>query len=140
MLSLDKAVIFAGELIVKSAIFEVNLSLLIPPAQIFLSQKEVAGLAFGGPASDFIGVQTKGAAGHANEFRLAFIAAVAPSPPHDRAGPATHSITSSARARIDGGTVRPSALAVLSGHTSLATTQKYIQGDTAAKRNVIKLI
>jgi hypothetical protein len=36
--------------------------------------------------------------------------------------------------------VRPSALAVLSGHTSLATTQKYIQGDTAAKRNVIKLI
>jgi integrase/recombinase XerD len=28
----------------------------------------------------------------------------------------------------------------LAGHTSLATTQKYIQGDTAAKRNVIKLI
>jgi hypothetical protein len=26
------------------------------------------------------------------------------------------------------------------GHTSLATTQKYIQGDTAAKRNVMKLI
>jgi integrase len=28
----------------------------------------------------------------------------------------------------------------LAGHTSLATTQRYIQGDTAAKRNVIKLI
>jgi len=28
----------------------------------------------------------------------------------------------------------------LAGHTSLATTQKYVQGDTAAKRNVIKLI
>jgi hypothetical protein len=75
-------------------------------------------LAFGGPASDFIGVQTEGAAGHANEFRLAFIAAVAPSPPHDRAGPATHSITSSARARIDGGTVSASALAVLRLMTS----------------------
>jgi len=28
----------------------------------------------------------------------------------------------------------------LAGHTSLATTQRYIQGDTAAKRNVIGLI
>jgi pimeloyl-ACP methyl ester carboxylesterase len=28
----------------------------------------------------------------------------------------------------------------LAGHTSLATTQKYIQGDSAAKRNVMKLI
>ena len=28
----------------------------------------------------------------------------------------------------------------LAGHTSLATTQRYIQGDSAAKRNVIKLI
>jgi hypothetical protein len=28
----------------------------------------------------------------------------------------------------------------LAGHTSLATTQRYIQGDTEAKRNVIKLI
>jgi integrase/recombinase XerC len=28
----------------------------------------------------------------------------------------------------------------LSGHSSLATTQRYIQGDTAAKRNVIGLI
>jgi hypothetical protein len=28
----------------------------------------------------------------------------------------------------------------LAGHTSLVTTQKYIQGDSAAKRNVIKLI
>jgi site-specific recombinase XerC len=28
----------------------------------------------------------------------------------------------------------------LAGHTSLATRQRYIQGDTAAKRNVIKLI
>jgi hypothetical protein len=25
-------------------------------------------------------------------------------------------------------------------HTSLASTQKYIEGDTAAKRNIIKLI
>ena len=28
----------------------------------------------------------------------------------------------------------------LAGHSSLATTQRYIQGDTAAKRNVIALI
>jgi hypothetical protein len=28
----------------------------------------------------------------------------------------------------------------LAGHTSLATTHRYIQGDSAAKRNVIKLI
>ena len=28
----------------------------------------------------------------------------------------------------------------LAGHASLATTQRYIQGDTAAKRNVIGLI
>ena len=28
----------------------------------------------------------------------------------------------------------------LAGHASLATTQRYIQGDTAAKRNVIRLI
>jgi integrase len=28
----------------------------------------------------------------------------------------------------------------LAGHTSLATTQRYIQGDSEAKRNVIKLI
>ena len=28
----------------------------------------------------------------------------------------------------------------LAGHSSLATTQRYIQGDTAAKRNVINLI
>jgi len=28
----------------------------------------------------------------------------------------------------------------LPGHTSLATTQRYIQGDSEAKRNVIKLI
>jgi hypothetical protein len=35
-------------------IFEVNLSLLISLRKIFLSQKEGAGLAFGGPGSDFI--------------------------------------------------------------------------------------
>jgi site-specific recombinase XerC len=28
----------------------------------------------------------------------------------------------------------------LAGHSSLATTQRYIQGDSAAKRNVIALI
>jgi hypothetical protein len=40
--------------------------------------------------------------------------------------------------RRPGGSLRD--VQELAGHTSLATTQRYIQGDTAAKRNVIKLI
>jgi integrase/recombinase XerD len=48
-------------------------------------------------------------------------------------------ITSLAKKIVEaGGSLRD--VQELAGHTSLATTQKYIQGDTAAKRNVIKLI
>jgi hypothetical protein len=36
--------------------------------------------------------------------------------------------------------VRNRAWPLRRGHTSLATTQKYIQGDSAAKLNVMKLI
>jgi integrase/recombinase XerC len=48
-------------------------------------------------------------------------------------------ITSAAKKIVEaGGSLRD--VQELAGHTSLATTQRYIQGDTAAKRNVIKLI
>jgi integrase/recombinase XerD len=48
-------------------------------------------------------------------------------------------ITSLAKKIVEaGGSLRD--VQELAGHTSLATTQKYIQGDTAAKRNVLKLI
>jgi integrase/recombinase XerD len=48
-------------------------------------------------------------------------------------------ITSRAKKIVEaGGSLRD--VQELAGHTSLATTQKYIQGDTAAKRNVMKLI
>jgi integrase/recombinase XerD len=48
-------------------------------------------------------------------------------------------ITSLAKKIVEaGGSLRD--VQELAGHTSLATTQKYIQGDTAAKRNVMKLI
>jgi integrase/recombinase XerD len=48
-------------------------------------------------------------------------------------------ITSLAKKIVEaGGSLRD--VQELAGHTSLATTQKYIQGDSAAKRNVMKLI
>jgi integrase/recombinase XerD len=48
-------------------------------------------------------------------------------------------ITSLAKKIVEaGGSLRD--VQELAGHTSLATTQKYIQGDIAAKRNVMKLI
>ena len=48
-------------------------------------------------------------------------------------------ITAAAKKIVEaGGSLRD--VQELAGHTSLATTQRYIQGDTAAKRNVIKLI
>jgi integrase/recombinase XerC len=48
-------------------------------------------------------------------------------------------ITSAAKKIVEaGGSLRD--VQELAGHTSLATTQRYIQGDSAAKRNVIKLI
>ena len=47
-------------------------------------------------------------------------------------------ITAAAKIVEAGGSLRD--IQELAGHTSLATTQRYIQGDTAAKRNVIKLI
>jgi integrase/recombinase XerD len=48
-------------------------------------------------------------------------------------------ITSVATKIVDaGGSLRD--VQELAGYSSLATTQKYIQGDTAAKRNVMKLI
>jgi integrase len=48
-------------------------------------------------------------------------------------------ITNAAKKIVEaGGSLRD--VQELAGHTSLATTQRYIQGDTAAKRNVIKLI
>jgi hypothetical protein len=61
-------------LIVKSAIFEVNLFLLISLLKTFLSQKDGAGLAFGGPGSDFIGAQTAVAACDADRRGAASIA------------------------------------------------------------------
>jgi integrase len=48
-------------------------------------------------------------------------------------------ITSAAKKIVEaGGSLRD--VQELAGHTSLATTHRYIQGDTAAKRNVINLI
>jgi integrase/recombinase XerD len=48
-------------------------------------------------------------------------------------------ITSLAKKIVEaGGSLRD--VQELAGHSSLAATQKYIQGDSAAKRNVIKLI
>ena len=48
-------------------------------------------------------------------------------------------ITAAAKKIVEaGGSLRD--VQELAGHTSLATTQRYIQGDTLAKRNVIKLI
>src|SRR5260370_26404530 len=48
-------------------------------------------------------------------------------------------ITSAARKIVEaGGSLRD--VQQLAGHASLATTQRYIEGDNAAKRNVIKLI
>ena len=48
-------------------------------------------------------------------------------------------ITSAAKKIVEvGGSLRD--VQELAGHTSLATTQRYIQGDSAAKRNVVKLI
>jgi integrase len=48
-------------------------------------------------------------------------------------------ITSAAKKIVEaGGSLRD--VQELAGHTSLATTQRYIQGDSEAKRNVIKLI
>src|SRR6267154_4854393 len=48
-------------------------------------------------------------------------------------------ITSAAKKITEaGGSLRD--IQELAGHSSLATTQRYIQGDTAAKRNVIALI
>jgi integrase/recombinase XerD len=48
-------------------------------------------------------------------------------------------VTSLAKRIVEaGGSLRD--VQELAGHSSLATTQRYIQGDSAAKRNVIKLI
>jgi len=48
-------------------------------------------------------------------------------------------ITAAAKKIVEaGGSLRD--VQELAGHASLATTQRYIEGDTAAKRNVIKLI
>ena len=48
-------------------------------------------------------------------------------------------ITSAAKKIVEaGGSLRD--VQELAGHTSLATTQRYIQGDSEAKRNVVKLI
>lgn len=62
----------------------------------------------------------------------------------DLDGASSHSgrrtfITAAARKIVEaGGSLRD--VQELAGHASLATTQRYIEGDTAAKRNVIKLI
>ena len=48
-------------------------------------------------------------------------------------------ITAAAKKIVEaGGSLRD--VQELAGHTSFATTQRYIQGDSEAKRNVIKLI
>ncbi len=48
-------------------------------------------------------------------------------------------VTAAAKKIVEaGGSLRD--VQELAGHTSLATTQRYIEGDTEAKRNVIKLI
>ena len=60
------------------------------------------------------------------------------------AGASSHSgrrtfITAAAKKITEaGGSLRD--VQELAGHASLATTQRYIQGDTAAKRKVIELI
>jgi integrase len=48
-------------------------------------------------------------------------------------------VTAAAKKIVEaGGSLRD--VQELAGHTSLATTQRYIQGDAAAKRKVIELI
>jgi hypothetical protein len=42
-------------------------------------------------------------------------------------------------AEFDSASPRPNTPQELAGHTSLSTTQRYIQGDTAAKRRVVDL-
>jgi integrase len=53
-------------------------------------------------------------------------------------GRRTFITTAAKRITEAGGSLRD--IQELAGHSSLATTQRYIQGDTAAKRNVIALI
>jgi integrase len=73
-------------------------------------------------------------------FRSGFIGSTRtsalPVPAHTRA--AARFITRTAKKIVEAGG-SPRDVQELAGHTSLSTTQRYIQGDTVAKRRVVDL-